>query len=513
MTLDSPRLHQADLHHGVTAGRDGGGRHTVDRVASSFLAVGPRTFAFTYDPRGSRSSLTKPNGNVATTGYHQDGLVRTMVEKTSADKGSLLVSSHSLKYHLDGDRREDVEKLDEAGTTGVLDQTSTYAYTPALKLKSVVKTGADKGEDESYVYDAAGNTTSQTIGAVKTAMTYDRNRLTKRVFGTTTVNHRYDAFGRSATMDVGAQVVLRSSYDGYDRMVRSQKWDTAGVHQGTKTTSFDPFDRTTTSSVQVTTQPAVTSRFGYLGLADQIAVEEQTNTAGTFEVAKVFSYGPGGEKLSLVDTPVNATTTKKFFYGTNPHGDVESLTDATTGATTSTYRYNAYGLADKKGTTGDDAITGDPVKDVDLVNLPHAPTTPRFCLLLRAPLRRSRGSDVTRPRFPSEDRSPLHRRRMLRFRGSWLPQRQEATSVRRSRSSAVNGIYRRREGLARAPGVGHSGLVAGPIKGACEQGQEPSSTRRIRTSKDSKRQGAPSFSRMSSRTLAASAWPFISFMT
>jgi hypothetical protein len=41
---------------------------------------------------------------------------------------------------------------------------------------------------------------------------------------------------------------------------------------------------------------------------------------------------------------------------------VETLTDAT-GATTSTYRYTAYGVADATGTTGDD-----PVQDADQVN-------------------------------------------------------------------------------------------------------------------------------------------------
>jgi YD repeat-containing protein len=62
----------------------------------------------------------------------------------------------------------------------------------------VTKTGADKGDNETYVYDAAGNTTSQTIGATTSTMTYDRNRLVKTVTGSTTTNHRYDVFGRVA---------------------------------------------------------------------------------------------------------------------------------------------------------------------------------------------------------------------------------------------------------------------------------------------------------------------------
>jgi RHS repeat-associated protein len=130
-------------------------------------------------------------------------------------------------------------------------------------------------------------------------------------------------------------------------------------------------------SVKVITQPEVNTRFTYLGLADQIAVEEQTNPAGTYEVSKVYTYGPGGEKLALIDTPVNGTTTKKSYYGLNPHGDVESLTDATTGQTSSTYRYTAYGTPDTKGTTGADAITGDPVKDADVVN-PYRFNAKRF---------------------------------------------------------------------------------------------------------------------------------------
>jgi YD repeat-containing protein len=60
-------------------------------------------------------------------------------------------------------------------------------------------------------------------------MTYDRNRLIKTVTGTTTQNQRYDLFGRSTTVDVGAQVVEQNAYDGYDRVVRQQKFDSAGT--------------------------------------------------------------------------------------------------------------------------------------------------------------------------------------------------------------------------------------------------------------------------------------------
>jgi RHS repeat-associated protein len=298
-----------------------------------------------------------------------------MVERTSVDKGNQLVASHEMKYNLDGDRSEDVETLDRASSSATLDQTSTFAYTPAQKLKTVTRTGASKGANESYVYDAAGNITSQTIGSTTTTMTYDKNRLTTSSTGSTTFKHRYDSLGRATTVGASTvgledQVVERYAYDGYDRMVRKQEWNSLGVHQATKTSTFDPFDRTTTEAVKVLAQTTpTTKRFTYLGMADQVSVEEQKNTAGDFEVSKVFSYGPGGEKLALIDSPVNETTSPKtHYYGTNPHGDVETLTDENTGQTTSTYRYTAYGSADKVGTTGADEIKNDPVQDADMVN-------------------------------------------------------------------------------------------------------------------------------------------------
>lgn len=58
--------------------------------------------------------------------------------------------------------------------------------------------------------------------------TYDRNRLIKTVSGATALNHRYDPFRRSTTTDAGAQVVEQNAYDGYDRLVRQQKFDSAG---------------------------------------------------------------------------------------------------------------------------------------------------------------------------------------------------------------------------------------------------------------------------------------------
>ncbi len=341
-------------------------RNLVDTVkAGATPASQLDTWQYTYDPRGWRSTLKKPNNNLTTLTYHEDGLQRINTEKTAAGQ---LVSSHSLRYNADGDRSQDVEKVLQAATANYLDQASAYVYTPARQLASVTKTGVDKGDNEAYEYDAAGNVTKQTIGATTSTMTYDRNRLTSTVTGATTVSQRYDLFGRSTMSYSGAQVVEENGYDGYDRVIRQQKFDTAGTPTFTRSQVYDPFDRVTTQHEKVGTANSVSTRYTFVGLADQVATEEEKDTAGTWKVSKSFAYGANGENLSLVDTPVNTTTSKKSYYGLNPHGDTETLTDATTGQTTSTYRYTAYGQPDKVGTTGDDAITGDPAQDADTVN-------------------------------------------------------------------------------------------------------------------------------------------------
>jgi RHS repeat-associated protein len=333
------------------------------------------TWSYTYDGRGLRSTITKPNGNLATFTYHEDGLARIQTERT---RGGKLVSSHSLRYHPDGDRSQDVAKVLKANSSEYLDQASNYTYTPARQLEAVGKTGVERGDNESYQYDAAGNVIKQTIGATTSTMTYDRNRLIKTVTGGTTMNHRYDPFGRSTTTDVGSQVVEQNAYDGYDRLVRQQKFDSAGTPTLTRNQTYDPFDRVTFQSEKVGSAQSVSTRYTFVGLADQVAIEEQRDTAaGVWKTTKSYSYGAAGENLSLVDSPVNGTTSKKMFYGANPRGDVETLTDASTGETTSTYRYTAYGQADKVGTTGDDAIKDDPAQDADIVN-PYRFNSKRF---------------------------------------------------------------------------------------------------------------------------------------
>jgi RHS repeat-associated protein len=202
-----------------------------------------------------------------------------------------------------------------------------------------------------------------------------------------------DLLGGNSKDHSPGTVVKRYGYEGFDRVVLEQAFLSDGETNDTTTTrSYDAFDRTTSRTSTVRFNPAVSTRFAYLGTTDQVAFEEQRDTTQAWQVAKAYTYGPGGEQLSLRDIGVNVPgpdatestdpdkqldpgESRDLFYGSNPHGDVETLTSGA-GEVVSTYRYNAYGSEDPSGTlgidapeteTGEDAQPGD-----DPVNVPSA---------------------------------------------------------------------------------------------------------------------------------------------
>jgi RHS repeat-associated protein len=321
--------------------------------------------------------VIKANGNQVTNSFFEDGLVKSSTERTSTSKGAQLVALHKLDYTADGDRSVDVSRIDVAGAEGYLDQTAKYGYTPTGSLAAVTKTGADAGDSESYVYDAAGNVTEQSMtpaggAATITKFVYERNRLqSSAVAGSGVwVDAQYDPFGRTSTstLRTSGTLVERYAYDGFDRVTKHEKFKPDGSAESVTDSVFDPFDRTVRQTTKVGTQAAKATRFVYLGLSDQVVSEEQQDAGGVWKVAKSYTYGPGGERLSLADTPVDGSAGSTSYYSTNPHTDTEALTSEATGQTVATYRYSAYGTTDEKGTTGVDKVENDPVKDADVVN-------------------------------------------------------------------------------------------------------------------------------------------------
>jgi hypothetical protein len=105
-------------------------------------------------------------------------------------------------------------------------------------------------------------------------------------------------------------VVEQNAYDGYDRLTRQQKFDTTGTPTFTRNQSYDPFDRVVNQSEKVGTAASISTRYTFVGLANQVTAEEEKDSTGTWKTSKSYAYGAAGENLSLVDSPVNGTTSK-----------------------------------------------------------------------------------------------------------------------------------------------------------------------------------------------------------
>jgi RHS repeat-associated protein len=186
--------------------------------------------------------------------------------------------------------------------------------------------------------------------------TYDRNRLASSSTGGATSTFNYDPFGRLDTTTNGTgAIVERNVYDGFDHIIENRK--TAGGVTATTRYTFDPLDRTTSETTHVGAANQKVTNFTYLGLSTEVLDE---NVAGT--VTKSYQYSPWGERLSQTIHKDDGTT-EDGYYGYNPHGDVDQVTDQG-GDTKATYGYTAYGGDDTDLFTGiDKPDTADPTKE------------------------------------------------------------------------------------------------------------------------------------------------------
>jgi RHS repeat-associated protein len=357
----------------------------VTSPGSTAPTAGERTWTYEWDARGLLERLTKPgatsgsSGNVVSLGYFDNGLLRSKVErKPDAGAADAVVASHLLSYNADGDPVRDITRVanlkEGAPAGGMLSRTLTYEYSPTQQLLEVDKQGTGAGKRESYAYDEVGNTVRSQVGDQVTDYTYVNDRLswTKAYHEddpgqSVRMDHVYDEFGRLSEVNPADSTLpgveaTSYTYDGFDRIVAEARGETV------TSTRFDPFDRPTVRTVEKAGDSSRT-RFNYLGTSKQVAAEERTDASHPWQVTKTYAYGPDGKPLALTSTPLDGTAAKTRYYSTNTHGDVEALTDPAGGAATATYRYTAYGDADKSGTWGEDkpepdGAEEDPTKDV-----------------------------------------------------------------------------------------------------------------------------------------------------
>ncbi len=312
--------------------------------ATSASDPSPQVTTFGYNPLGLRASQGKPNGNTVTYGYFADGLLAHQLETTPA---GATVAEHTYTYNPDGHKLTDAGKVMNAdSTTAYLTHTLAYSYDPRDRLTQVATDGATT---ESYTHDATGNVTDQTISNTRTIFSYDRDRLLTAVTGGSTASYNYDPLGRLDTVTSGATQVQANTYDGFDHIAAHTQLNSSGTGTDTTTYTYDPLGRQTSQAVNGGTP----TQFNYLGLSSGLVTE----TSGG-SVTKSYTYTPAGERISQASHNPDGTTTPGY-YTYNDHSDVEAVTGSS-GTTTSTYGYTAYGQPVASQFTGADKNNASP---------------------------------------------------------------------------------------------------------------------------------------------------------
>ncbi|RAO32235.1 hypothetical protein PSN13_03927 [Micromonospora saelicesensis] len=287
----------------------------------------PKYTRYTYTKRGQTDTETKGNGNVVTSGYFLNGAVQSRVEKKS---GGTVVNQHTYEYAANGQKSKDVSRKQNADNrTSYLDTTTTYAYDPQDRVRTVTKTGSG-ATTESYVHDANSNVITQTVGGLTTSFDYKKNRLQSATTGVVSATYAYDPYGRLKTVTADSTTLESYTYDGFDHVVTNVK------NPGNKTTTYkyDPLDRQVER-----TYAGKTTTYAYLGLSSDISAELE----GT-KVVKSYQRGPGGSLLSQVKTNTD-NSQEDSYAGYDGGSDVEQITDDK-GDGRATYGYTAYGKND-----------------------------------------------------------------------------------------------------------------------------------------------------------------------
>ncbi|WP_370377020.1 DNRLRE domain-containing protein [Catenulispora sp. GAS73] len=347
----------------------------LSQVTDTQNGGAPLVTGYMYYPNGQLRTETKDNKNVVTNSYNYDGTLAGSIEATST---GTTVDSHLLSYDSNNNVTEDKAAVQNAGS-GTLSQDSILTYSPNNQVTSETN-GKD---DQKYIYDSAGNIEEQTLkdptsGAnATTDFTYDRDRLYAATpqAGTGGI-YQYDTLGRlhdvaNGLFQLSGTVSQQYSYDGFDNLT-SQTSITSdgsgGQTSNTTTTAYDSLNRAVSQAINPGSATSQSEKLDYLGTSGTVADETVSIPAGAGgagtaadTITKTYDYSANGERLALLNhDPNNAPATDQTEYYTyNQHADVEALTNST-GSTTGTYGYTAYGVDDKNLDSGTDTVGASP---------------------------------------------------------------------------------------------------------------------------------------------------------
>jgi RHS repeat-associated protein len=329
-------------------------------------------FKYTYNPNGTLSSRTYPDGRAITYAYDDDGhitgqtagsqtttytydaagnLTATKLPTTTAvteartyDRAGRLASlsegTGARYFQRDDDGRITADYFKDATTTGLADR---YAYDDAGRMTractdtSTTDSCLTGTSGSTYSYDKVGNLTTSSSSTSTRTSTYDAaDQLTKRVEGTTTVDFTYDADG-NLTKDASGTYVsdplghLKSAALGTDTYTFINDADG---------------NRTTTNKNNSLWR---TTRWDLVGPLAQIATE--TNSSGA--LIADYQYNPDGV------AEAQSRTTGTFYMRHDRQNSVTAVYDAA-GKENYTFTYSAWGVSTGKASTtnGQSSIFG-----------------------------------------------------------------------------------------------------------------------------------------------------------
>ena len=201
-----------------------------------------------------------------------------------------------------------------------------YTLDAANQLTGEFRSGI-AGYTTTSIYDGAGNRlTNQTGAASITTFTFDAaNQLTKSVLGTVTTTYTYDARGNQTVEQIG-NTFTTQTWDYENRLTLVQKAGTT-----TNTYTFDGDGK------RVRIDDSLTTTGRSLIWSGQNILREVNVSGGTERV--LYTLEPAGYG-NLFSQRRSGTTT---YYHSDALGSTRALTNST-GATTDTYTYYAFGL-------------------------------------------------------------------------------------------------------------------------------------------------------------------------
>lgn len=349
---------------------DGTGTRTLtydneDRPLTVTSPGATNPFKYTYNPNGTLSSRTYPDGRAITYAYDDDGHISgqtaggktttytydpagnptaaklptttAVTEARTYDRAGRLASvsqdTGARYFQRDDDGRVTADYFKDATTTGLANR---YAYDEAGRMTractdaSATASCLTSDSGSTYKYDKVGNlTTSSTATSTRTNTYDDADQLTKRVEGATTVDYTYDADG-NLTKDSGGSYVS----DPLGHL----KSATLGTDTYTFVNDADG-NRTTTNKNNALWR---TARWDPVGRLAQIATE--TNSSGA--LIADYQYNPDGV------TEAENHSAGTFYLRHDRQNSVTAVYDAA-GKENYTYTYSAWGV-----TTGKASITG-----------------------------------------------------------------------------------------------------------------------------------------------------------